>query len=177
MTKEEYARQFIEQNYDAINEEAAYDAFLDEVYPECSIAGYKYQTSSSLKEIDPTAYRCGKNDWLDGELEDGTLVEIAAEIYERDAANRLEEIVDSLEGVVLYNVTGEDLVKERFTHGDLDEKPDRGDFDSKDEYLDALAEWEGEAEDLAGWHWQDEGGELNGPFGSEEEAWDDAAGN
>lgn len=45
-----------------------YDDMLDEIYESANIAGYEYQTSRALKEIDPIAYRCGFNDWLDAEL-------------------------------------------------------------------------------------------------------------
>ena len=174
MTKEEYAIQHIEQNYDAIDEEKVYDAFLDEVYPECEIAGYKYQTSRVLAEVDPTAYRCGKNDWLDGELRDGNLVDIGGATYGRDAAEKLEEIVDALEDVVVYFITGEDFIKDRFSHSDLEEAPDPSDHDTRADYREALKEWKEEAENLEGWHWQNEDGELHGPFDSEEEAWEDA---
>lgn len=43
-----------------------YDTMLDDCYPETSIAGMTYSTSHALKELDPTAYRCGMNDWADG---------------------------------------------------------------------------------------------------------------
>lgn len=43
-----------------------YDSMLDDCYPEASIAGMTYSTSHALKEVDPTAYRCGMNDWADG---------------------------------------------------------------------------------------------------------------
>ena len=176
MTKEEYAVKHIEDNYDAIDEEMAYDAFLDEVYPKCSIAGYEYQTSRVLAEVDPTAYRCSKDDWLDGEFGDGNLAEIAAGVYEREAGEKLDEINDALKTIVLHQVTGKDLIEDKFSHSDLDERPTPDDFDTRIEYLEALAKWRDAVEDLAGWHWQNEGGELIGPFDSEEEAWEDAAG-
>lgn len=57
--------------------DSMYQEFLDDVYPDCSIAGYNYSTSLALREVDPTAYRCGFNDWLDAEVSDERL-------YERD---------------------------------------------------------------------------------------------
>ena len=42
-----------------------YDDMLDECYGEVNIGGFKYATSIALKETDPTAYRCGKNDYYD----------------------------------------------------------------------------------------------------------------
>ena len=47
-----------------------YDDMLDEVYGEIKICGYEYSASYALKEIDPTAYRCGFNDWCDAEDDD-----------------------------------------------------------------------------------------------------------
>lgn len=45
-----------------------FDEMLDEIYPDCKIAGLSYSTSRALKEIDPVAYRCGFSDWLDNEI-------------------------------------------------------------------------------------------------------------
>ena len=44
-------------------DESGYDAELDELYDEVNICGYTYDASYALKEIDPTAYRCGLADW------------------------------------------------------------------------------------------------------------------
>lgn len=45
--------------------EKQYDDFLNECYPEITIAGIKgYSTARVLKEVDPTAYRVGMADWL-----------------------------------------------------------------------------------------------------------------
>lgn len=43
--------------------EQHYDDMLDECYPDLTIAGYEYSTSSALKEVDPTTYRCGYADY------------------------------------------------------------------------------------------------------------------
>jgi hypothetical protein len=45
-----------------------YDEMLDEVYGEVAIGGLTYDTAMALREVDPIAYRCGFNDWLDAEL-------------------------------------------------------------------------------------------------------------
>jgi hypothetical protein len=42
-----------------------YDEMLDELYSPINIAGIEFDPSRVLKELDPTAYRCGFNDWLD----------------------------------------------------------------------------------------------------------------
>lgn len=45
--------------------EEQYKAMLDEVYGTVKVAGYEYETSRTLQEIDPIAYRTGFNDYLD----------------------------------------------------------------------------------------------------------------
>jgi hypothetical protein len=47
--------------------EKGYEDFLDDIYGEVEIAGLKYSTSNALRLVDPIAYRCGVNDWTDGE--------------------------------------------------------------------------------------------------------------
>ena len=42
----------------------AYDDMLDECYPDQFM---DIQASRILREIDPTAYRCGFHDWLDSD--------------------------------------------------------------------------------------------------------------
>lgn len=61
--------------------ERRYDEVLDEIYPNCSIAGHNYQTSRVLKEVDPTAYRCGMADWSDAECGE-TLYCLFGEYYD-----------------------------------------------------------------------------------------------
>ena len=46
------------------------------------IGSLEYLPSKVLSECDPIAYRCGFNDWLDGEL-DETIVEFEGEYYEK----------------------------------------------------------------------------------------------
>jgi hypothetical protein len=71
-----------------------YDDFLDEVFPECSIAGGSYCTSRALKELDPIAYRCGFADWLDAEVSDGRLFEKGGEYYDEEPTEDDEETED-----------------------------------------------------------------------------------
>jgi hypothetical protein len=42
-----------------------YDEMLDELYSPINIAGIEFDPSQVLKELDPIAYQCGFNDWLD----------------------------------------------------------------------------------------------------------------
>ena len=48
--------------------ETRYDEMLDEIYGTVSVAGYEYDTSQVLREVDPIAHRVGFSDWLDSEI-------------------------------------------------------------------------------------------------------------
>lgn len=48
--------------------EERYDDMLNECYGTVEIAGMEYETRRALAELDPIAYRCGFNDWIDSEL-------------------------------------------------------------------------------------------------------------
>ena len=43
--------------------EQEYKDMLDDVYGAVDIAGFKYETSQALKEVDPIAYRVGLSDY------------------------------------------------------------------------------------------------------------------
>jgi hypothetical protein len=49
----------------------AYDEMLDDCYPMVKIGNLGYSPSRVLKEVDPIAYRCGLNDYLDSLAQDG----------------------------------------------------------------------------------------------------------
>ena len=57
------AAEFIMANVD----EEYYDDFLDDIYGEIEICGYKYAPSVALYRVDPVAYNCGRSDWEDFE--------------------------------------------------------------------------------------------------------------
>ena len=50
-----------------------YEDMLRETCGPVMIGSLEYDVAMVLKEVDPTAYRCGMNDWLDGELKEGTI--------------------------------------------------------------------------------------------------------
>lgn len=45
-----------------------YDDALDDTYETAQICGYEYSPAEALKAVDPIAYRCGYNDWLDSKI-------------------------------------------------------------------------------------------------------------
>lgn len=51
-------------------EDYYWDDYLDEIYGEVEICGHEYYASRALYLVDEIGYRCGKNDWLDGEYQD-----------------------------------------------------------------------------------------------------------
>ena len=55
------AAQYITDNMD----EEEYENMLDECYGEIDVCGYSYSASYALRELDPTAYRCGMADYYD----------------------------------------------------------------------------------------------------------------
>lgn len=71
----------ITNNLTPLDTEELYANMLDDCYGEVSIAGMNYQTSRALKELDPTAFRCGEVDYIDSL----SLVEIGGDYYEQDA--------------------------------------------------------------------------------------------
>lgn len=76
-TVEETA-QYIIDNLDGDD----YDEMLDEVYGEVDICGYSYSASYALRNLDPTAYRCGMNDYYDSLYSD--VVDILEGIWDGD---------------------------------------------------------------------------------------------
>jgi len=86
----------IESECTAIDREALFDRMLDECYSFESIGGpFAYMTPSYvLKECDPTGYRCGVNDWADGE----GWVEINGSNYQGEEAEKArDEFIEDLE--------------------------------------------------------------------------------
>lgn len=60
----------LKENYTYIPEYEAYDRydeFIDEMDGPVKVMGLEYDPSKVLKEVDPTAYETGFNDWLDSE--------------------------------------------------------------------------------------------------------------
>jgi hypothetical protein len=64
--------------------EQRYSDFLSEVYGAVKICGLEYDAARALKEIDPTAFRCGFNDWLDAEVTEGLIFELDGEYYDEE---------------------------------------------------------------------------------------------
>ena len=55
--------------------EEMYENMIDEISGDVRIGSLTYMASEVLKRIDPIAYRCGFNDYLDSLLEDYTITD------------------------------------------------------------------------------------------------------
>ena len=85
----------IKEELTPIHIEDYYAAALDDIYPVVQICGLTFSPSQIVRELDPTAFRCGMNDYLDG---DDSLEEIADDWYRADEVQKLrEEIEEEIE--------------------------------------------------------------------------------
>jgi hypothetical protein len=77
-----------------VDADKSYDDFLDECYSFESVGGiFKYmQPSKVLEKMDPTAYRCGFSDWLDGE----DLIDVGVGDCEYYLKEDMEQVRDDL---------------------------------------------------------------------------------
>jgi hypothetical protein len=95
-TIEHQLLEFIAAECNAVNVDRLYDDMIDDCYSFKSVGGpFEYmQASRVLSEMDPTAYRCGKNDWLDG----ARYIGIGDDFFEeKDVENAKEEFANELE--------------------------------------------------------------------------------
>lgn len=72
--------------------EASYDDMLDSCNEPVKLMGCEYAPSDVLKNVDPIAYRCGFNDWLDAECQDGIFIEVNNEYYVASEVAELLEV-------------------------------------------------------------------------------------
>lgn len=80
-----------------------YREMLDSCYEEVEICGNKYCVSRVLKEVDPTAYRCGFSDWLNSEISEKIITEHGGKYYDGELKipedfSELLEDMDEYEG-------------------------------------------------------------------------------
>lgn len=74
----------IESECGLVDEEAAYDELLDELYPPYEIGYSKFFASDILKENDPICYRIGKQEHFDDQVHEGILIECNGSYYTPD---------------------------------------------------------------------------------------------
>lgn len=75
-----------------VDVDAMYDDYLDEVTGEIYIGGIAFYASRILKELDPIAYNCGMNDYIDMLEQDGDIFEWSdGEYYDEEEDDEEEE--------------------------------------------------------------------------------------
>lgn len=96
-----------------VDREAAFDAMLDECYSFAAVGGpFMYmQPSAVLREQDPTAYRCGVNDYADGEA----WVEIEGETYDQA---EVEAVIEEFKGELEAELSRLESTLEEMEAGD-----------------------------------------------------------
>ncbi len=90
-TIDELVEEKVVEELEPIDQEEAYNNMLDECYPEVNIAGMTYSTSHALKELDPTAYRCGMSDYFGC---DETCTYIDGEYYNTDDVDGIRDEIE-----------------------------------------------------------------------------------
>lgn len=95
-----YAKQVEIRNFSYESTDDEYDSYLDECYGDIDVCGSSYTASYALKNLDPTAYRCGKSDYdsekdLDDVEEYQKLTEELEELEDRESD--LESEIEELE--------------------------------------------------------------------------------
>ena len=94
------AKQAEMEAYEISRSDDDYREYLDEVYGTVEIAGGTYSAGSTLELVDPTAFRCGLNDWIDSldkeDEEDYKELMEEEEELENEVAD-LEEKIEELE--------------------------------------------------------------------------------
>jgi hypothetical protein len=88
----------VKAELDPIDTEQRYRDFLDEIYPEVKIGDSRYSPSRIVEELSPTDFRCGKVDWIDSEIRNGSISEeIDCEYYDAEEVENIRsEIEDAL---------------------------------------------------------------------------------
>lgn len=85
----------VSENLTEADTERAFEETVSECYPETVKIGWiEYDTASAIKELDPTSWQMAEQEWIDQELDDGTLVEIKGKYY---SAHDVESYLDSQE--------------------------------------------------------------------------------
>ena len=93
----EKLEQQIKTNCGEIDIEERFNEMLDESYGEINICGSKYQASYALKEMDPTAHRCGMVDYESSE----GFIEINGDYYEQDECeSEKADLISDLESEI-----------------------------------------------------------------------------
>jgi hypothetical protein len=87
----EKAEKRIKEELTPIDQEELYKNMLDDGYGDIEVCGMTFSSRRILEELDPTAYRCGMNDYIDSIMKDGEYYELDDELYDKDEAEAIIE--------------------------------------------------------------------------------------
>jgi hypothetical protein len=85
----------VKEELKPIDLEQLYRDMLDECEPEVRVAGLCFCASRIVEELDPTAFRCGVNDYADSLIGESISEEIDGEYYNLDEVNDIRDEVES----------------------------------------------------------------------------------
>jgi hypothetical protein len=123
----------------AIDTEAVYREFLRETYRDCLSGPFEHlDPAELLEEADPTAYRCGHVDYIDGE----EWTEYNGDTYE---TSYLEELRYELESIIEDDIS--DLESE-LDELDSDDSEDRHDMNYRETLTERIESLHGEIRQL-----------------------------
>jgi phage-related protein len=94
-TKRDLEQEVIERvkaELNPVDTDELYDQMLDECYE--PFMG-QYAPSRVLAEVDPTAYRCGKCDYIDSISRDNCYEEIDEELYDAGEVKEIREEIEA----------------------------------------------------------------------------------
>ena len=99
MNTEEKLIERVEGELDPVDTEQAYCDMLDDCFSFDSVGGIfaTMQPSRVLKEVDPIAYRCGHNDYIDSECKCNTIEEINDDYYDADEVQAIRDEIEEEE--------------------------------------------------------------------------------
>ena len=85
----------VKNNLSPINTAQAFADSLDELYDDMTICGIGgYQASKALNIVDPIAFNCAENDYIDMMCSDGVWVEVSGEYFDANEVEQLLNIED-----------------------------------------------------------------------------------
>ena len=84
----------IKEHCEPVDAEELFIELLDECYEEVTVGCCTFSPSDVLKELDPTAFRIGAQENLDGLAQDGQLYELNGDYYQ---VTDIDEMLDEIE--------------------------------------------------------------------------------
>jgi hypothetical protein len=85
----------VKEELKPIDLEELYRDMIDECEPVVKVGGLSFTPSRIIEELDPTAFRCGVNDYADSLIGETISEEIDGEYYNLDEVNDIRDEIES----------------------------------------------------------------------------------